>query len=38
MLDKTPSPKKKNYPNVWKKKIAQWEKPASLEMFYTTLE
>ena len=27
-----------NYATVWKKKIAQLEEPASLKMFYTTLE
>ena len=30
---------KQNYATVWKKKkIAQWEKPASLKMFYTSCD
>ena len=35
---KTHPLQKQNYATVWKKKIAQWEEPASLKMFYTTLE
>ena len=35
---KTHRLQKQNYATVWKNEIAQWEEPASLKMFYTTLE
>ena len=38
ILETTLPPKKKNYATTWKKKIFPGEEPASLKIFYITLE